>query len=239
MGRGSLLTMAVWLCVAFGAAAEPITLAFTEFYPITRTESGLPAGPGLDVARRLTAGLDVDPMPQVVPLRRLLLMAQSRPMIIAALIRNTSREEHFRWVGELYRDSLVMVTRKPNPRIDDLEAARRLGTIGVTLGGVAQALLEERHFTNVEPSQDMVAQARKLANGRIDAWCGLTQSVRQSWELTGNASDEIEMGAEIIPVSIWITASLSVPVEVVEELRRRFAQMQRGGELDKLLSGLR
>ena len=239
MGGKTLLTVAVLSGFAFGAAAEPVTLAFTEFYPVTRTENGQPAGPGLDVARKLTEGLSVEIMPEATPLRRLMVMTETKPFIVAALVRTSAREDRFRWIGELYRDSLVMVTRKPHARIDDLDSARRLGHIGVTLGGVAQSMLEERHFHNVEPSQDMTAQARKLANGRVDAWCGLKQSVRESWTVIGKETDDLEIGAEIVPVSIWIAASLPVPIEMVEEMRRRFAQMQRDGTLDRILAGLR
>jgi polar amino acid transport system substrate-binding protein len=240
MGRRTLLTVAVLLGVARGAAAaEPIALVFSEFYPITRTENGQPAGPGLEVARRVIGTLDVTPAGSMTPLRRLLMMSESQPIVIAALVRTASRDEHFQWIGELYRDSLVMVTRKPRGRIDDLETARKLGRIGVNLGGIAEALLREQHFTNLETSQDMTAEARKLASGRIEAWCGLRQSVRESWNAIGGDADDIDMGAEIIPVSIWMAASPSVPAEMVEEMRRRFAQLQRGGELDRILAGLR
>ena len=120
-----------------------------------------------------------------------------------------------------------------------LEQARRLDHVGVTLGGIAETLLEERHFTNIEPSLDMTAQARKLANGRVDAWCGLKQSASQAWELIGRDPSDMEMGAEILPVSIWIAASLPVPPDLVEELRRRFAALQRDGTIARIFSGLR
>jgi hypothetical protein len=132
-----------------------------------------------------------------------------------------------------------MATVKPHPRIDTLDEARRIGHIGVTLGGIAQAMLEERHFTNVEPSLDMTAQARKLAGQRVDAWCGLRQSVNQAWNLIGGDPAGIETGAELVPVSIWIAASLPVPAELVEELRRRFAEAKRNGTLDRIFASLR
>jgi polar amino acid transport system substrate-binding protein len=237
--RGLALIAAVFLGVARAAAAEPLTLAFTEFYPVTRTENGRPAGPGIELARILTEGLAVRFGAEAVPLRRLMSLTEARPMIVIALVRTARREERFRWIGELYRDSLVMATRKPNPRIESLDQARGLGRIGVTLGGIAQAMLEERHFTNIEPSLDMTAQARKLANGRVDAWCALRQSARDAWNSTGLPAEEIEMGAEIETVSIWMAASLPVPPETVEELRRRFAQLQRDGTVERIFKGLR
>jgi len=240
MGRGTLLTVAVLLGVALRTvAAEPAALVFSEFYPISRTENGHPAGPGIEVAKRVVGTLPIAPVTTMTPLRRLLAMSDSHPIVIAALVRIPKRDAHFQWIGELYRDSLVMVTRKERGRIDDLEAARGLGRIGVNLGGVSQALLEERRFTNVETAQDMTSEARKLASGRIDAWCGLRQSARESWKAIGGNPDDIVMGAEIIPVSIWMAASPSVPVDMVEEMRRRFAQLQRDGELDRILAGLR
>ncbi len=239
MGRLAL-TVAVFLGIARAAMAdEPVTLAFTEFYPVTRTENGHPAGPGIELARRLAEGLPIHLNDEATPLRRLLALTDSRPIIVVALIRTAPRETQFHWIGELYRDSLVMVTVKPHPRIDTLEQARRLGHIGVTLGGIAETLLEERHFSNIEPSLDMTAQARKLANGRVDAWCGLKQSANQAWELIGRDPRDMEMGAEILPASIWIAASLPVPPDLVEELRRRFAALQRDGTLARIFNGLR
>ena len=234
------LTVAVFLGLArAAAAAEPIGLVFTEFYPVTRTEAGHAAGPGIELARRLIEGLPVRLNEEAVPLRRLLAMTEARPLVVVALVRTAPREDKFRWIGELYRDSLVMATKKPHPRIDSLDEARRVGRVGVTLGGIAQALLEDQHFTNVEPSLDMTAQARKLAGRRVDAWCGLRQSVRQAWETTGSDAGEIETGAELMPVSIWMAASLPVPAELVDQLRRRFAELQRDGTADRILASLR
>lgn len=237
--RGLVLTVVVFLGAACAAAAEPAALVFSEFYPVSRTENGRPAGPGIELARKLTEGLPVRFETQSLPLRRLLSMAEARPLIVVALLRSPEREEQFRWIGELYRDSLVMATRKPNARIDDLEQARALGHIGVTLGGIAEALLQERHFTNVEPLLDMTAQARKLANGRVDAWCALRGSARHAWDSIGQPAENIEMGAELMPASIWLAASLPVPPELVEELRRRFAEARRDGTLGRIFAGLR
>lgn len=237
--RRLAFTMAVFLGLAQAAAADPITLAFTEFYPVTRTENGHPAGPGIEFARRLVDGLPIRLEPEAVPLRRLMTMTQARPMIIIALGRTAAREQEFRWIGELYRDSLVMVTKKPRPRIDTLEQARRLDHIGVTLGGIAQGMLENQHFTNIEPSLDMMAQARKLAGGRVDAWCALRLSARSAWSALGRDASDVEVGAELVPVSIWMAASLPVPAELVEELRRRFADLQRDGTAGQIFSGLR
>ena len=237
--RGLALTVAVFLGVARTAAADPVALAFTEFYPVTHTENGLPAGPGIELARRLTEGLPIRLNTEAVPLRRLLSMAEVRPMIVIALVRSARREEQFRWIGELYGDSLVMVTKRPHARLDSLDQARRLDHIGVTLGGIAETILREQHFTNIEPSLDMTAQARKLANDRVDAWCALRQSARQAWAETGRDPGDLEIGAEITPAPIWMAASLSVPPEMVEELRRRFADLQRDGTLGRIFAELR
>jgi polar amino acid transport system substrate-binding protein len=233
--------IAVWFGLASLAAAgaEPVMLAFTEFYPITHTEDGHPAGAGVGLAERLTMGLPIRLNPEAIPLRRLLMMTEARPIIVAALIRTPKREEQFHWIGELYRDSLVMVTKAPNRRIDTLQDARALGHIGVTLGGIAETLLEERHFTNYEASLDMLSQARKLASGRVDAWCALKQSARTAWVAAGEDATSLEMGADLVPASIWMAASLSVPPEIVAELRRRFALSASDGTLDTLLASLR
>lgn len=238
--RGLILAVAICLGAAIGtAAAESVHLVFSEFYPVTYTEKGQPAGPGIELARRLTEGLPVEFHAQSTPLRRMLTMTPAHQMIVAALIRTKKREDDFTWIGELYEDSLVMVTKKPNPRIDDLEKARAMARIGVTLGGVAEALLRERKFTNIETSLDMKAQARKLASNRVEGWCALAQSARTAWLATGSDSAELQMGPEIMPVSIWIAVSKTVPPDMVAEIRKRFAGLQRDGTLDRLMGDLR
>ena len=237
--RGLIVAVTLYLGAAGAMAADKVQLVFSEFYPISHTEKGQPAGPGVELMRELTKGLPVEFHTQSTPLKRMLVMAPSRPLIVAALIRTSRRETDFDWIGELYRDSLVMVTAKPNPRIDDLEQARSLGHIGVTLGGVAEALLRERKFTNFEASLDMTAQARKLASNRVDGWCALRQSARSAWRVTGHDPADLQMGPEIMDVSIWIAASKSVPREMVAELKRRFAALDRNGTLAAELGELR
>ena len=206
---------------------------------VTHTVNGQPAGPGIELARKLTEGLPVELHSQSTPLRRMLAMTSLHPTIIVALIRTSRREKDFDWIGELYSDSLVMVTKKPHPRIDTLEQARSLNHIGVTLGGVAEAMLREGKFTNFEASLDMTAQARKLASNRVDGWCALRQSARTAWQLTGHDPAELQIGREILPTSIWIAASKSVPRPMVAELRRRFTALERDGTIDRLMADLR
>ncbi|HMA51456.1 MAG TPA: transporter substrate-binding domain-containing protein [Magnetospirillaceae bacterium] len=239
--RGLIFAVAMCLGAAIGnaAKAESVQLAFTEFYPVTYTDKGQPAGPGVEFAKLLVEGLPVELHSQSTPLRRMLALTPTHQMIVAALIRTKKREQDFNWIGELYSDSLVMVTRKPNPRIDDLEKARTMTRIGVTLGGVAEALLHERKFTNVEASLDMKAQARKLASNRVEGWCALRQSAKAAWLTTGHDADELQIGSEIVPASIWIAVSRSVPPPMVAELKKRFAHLQQDGTLDRLMGDLR
>jgi hypothetical protein len=236
-----LLALAISLAAAVFPAvgAEPVQLTFSEFYPITHTAHGQPAGPGIELVRKLTEGLPVELHSQSTPLKRMLALTPFHPTIVIALIRTSRREKDFDWIGELYNDSLVMVTKKPHARIEALDQARSLSHIGVTLGGVAEALLREQKFTNIEASLDMTAQARKLASNRVDGWCALRQSARTAWEATGHDPAELQMGPEILPASIWIAASKTVPPEMVTELRRRFATLERDGTLDRMMGDLR
>src|SRR5579859_4434671 len=97
--RGLIFVLAICLgtAIATMAAADSIELAFTEFYPVTYTDKGQPAGPGVAVARKLVEALPVALHSQSTPLRRMLSLISSRPMIVAAVIRTDKREQDFTW----------------------------------------------------------------------------------------------------------------------------------------------
>ena len=192
-------------------------------------ESGIPKGSAFTVARAVTEGLDVIIRPDPVPLRRVNFEADKTPFLIAAIVRNAERDHRYQWIGQLCVDPLVFATRAPNRRVDTLEEARGLRSIAVAAGASNETFLREQGFANIDPAADLPLEVRRLAEGHDDGWFAFRQGALEEWKKAGYDPAELRFGAPIVPMTIWMAASLAVPEELVATLRARFAEKVKDG----------
>ncbi len=226
----SLLTLAALrTLIAAGAAAEPVTLEYSDIPPFSYLADGQPTGPGLTLARSITAGLGIPFRRQLVPIRRINFEAANAPLIVAAIVRTPQRDELYQWIGKLCSDPFVMVTRAPTPAVDSLEDARNLNLIAVVAGASNEALLLSQGLTNLDVAGSIELEVRRLAEGHDDAWFAPGRSALFAWKAAGHDPAQLRLGAPLTPMEIWMAASKSVPEPIVQTLRERFDEQVRSG----------
>jgi polar amino acid transport system substrate-binding protein len=215
--------------IAASAAAEPVTLEYSEIPPFSYVSEGQPSGPALTLARTITSGLGIPFRRQLVPIRRINFEAASAPLIVAAIVRTPQRDALYRWIGKLCSDPFVMVTRAPTPAVDSLDEARKLNLIAVVSGASNEALLLAQGLTNLDVAASIELEVRRLAEGHDDAWFAPGRSALFAWEAAGHDPAQLRLGAPVAPMEIWMAASKSVPEPVFQTLRDRFAEQVRSG----------
>lgn len=143
----------------------------TEDYPPYNYESdGRMTGMSVDLLRLMWQEMGVPEQPiRLVPWARGYKIVQEQPgSALFAMSRNEERENLFKWVGPITVNRHVLVTRADRGiRIGALDAAKayRIGTI---LEDVADSLLVQAGFENLERVSDFRLNLRKLDAGRID-----------------------------------------------------------------------
>jgi polar amino acid transport system substrate-binding protein len=227
--RVSLPVLAAIFGLGGGASAEPVRLDYFELPPYSYVQDDEPQGSAFTVARAIIAGLDVVIQPDHVPLRRVNFEADKSPFLVAAIVRTEERESRFQWIGRLCTDPFVIATRVPSPPIDTLDQARKLKSIAVMAGASNEAFLREHGFTNIDPASSLPLEVRRVAEGHDDGWFAFRNGALHEWKRAGYDPAELRFGAPIVPMTIWMAASLAVPDELVATLRSRFAEKVKDG----------
>lgn len=227
--RGGLPILAASFIFGGPVFAEPVRLDYFELPPYSYEQQGGPQGSAFTVARTLVDGLDIAMPPDHVPLRRVNFEADKTPFLVAAIVRTEERENRFQWIGRLCTDPFLFATRSPDPPIDTLEQARALKSIAVMAGGSNEAVLRERGFTNLDPASNLPLEVRRVAEGHDDGWFAFRNGALHEWKRAGYDPAELRFGAPIVPMTIWMAASLTVPADLVATLRSRFAEKVKDG----------
>lgn len=235
--KGRILAMAgMLLCT--GAGADDIKAQYANFRPVSFVQDGVPQGPAIALTRMLIENLPISIATSPLPMKRIIADLKTEPFISVAIARTPDREADFIWIGELYTDHIVIATQSPMPRVDSIEDARKLAHLGVTMGSASEIFLRGQKFANLELNRDYETQLKKLQEHRTDGWCAFHTTLLASAELSGLGTANLQIGAPLAPVSIWIAASKSVPPEIIATLRQRFDRLRENGTLAALFAGL-
>jgi polar amino acid transport system substrate-binding protein len=144
---------------------------FTEEYPPYNFEvEGEMRGISVDLLRLIWKEMGVAEQPiHLVPWARGYRMVQDRPgTVLFAMSRTEEREEMFQWVCPITVNRQVLIARADRDiRIDSLEEAKKY-RIGTILEDVADNLLNEAGFQNLQQVSNFDLNLRKLDAGRID-----------------------------------------------------------------------
>lgn len=149
-----------------------------------------------------------------------------------ALYRNPAREPDYAWIVETHK--VVNVFSTLDRRIDSLDEARALGSIGVEEGAAMDVLLTEQAFANLQRVDRPEINAQKLAAGRIDAWA-LTRSLAHwTWRSAGMERPLVS-GAPITVSPVYIVGNRDTEPEVVDAYRKAVDEMRSDGSLERIL----
>jgi polar amino acid transport system substrate-binding protein len=168
---GILIVLAAFSGPAMAELAATDLRYFTEEYPpYNFQEEGEMQGISVDLLRLIWEEMAVAEQPiRVVPWARGYRNVQERPgTVLFAMGRTEEREEMFQWVCPITVNRQVLIARADRDiRIDSLEDAKKY-RIGTILEDVADNLLNEAGFENLQQVNNFDLNVRKLDAGRID-----------------------------------------------------------------------
>ena len=199
--RRGVLQWPLLLAPGLAAATRPPAL-------IAGLVSGLNE-PGLPIAQKVGQLLAHAPLqgPDWMPWARAVATAAQGNSLIFPLARAPERESAWQWLAPLAQDQLVLVVAPESARsLADPAALHRL-RVGAIRSSFILARLQEFGFRLPELAPTELANAKKLALGRIDAWATVRSVALADMHrayLPGQAQ-LLTLGHE--PISLWLAAS--------------------------------
>jgi polar amino acid transport system substrate-binding protein len=206
---------------------------------ISETENGLGSGPAAELVQDLARAIGIDPAVRILPFQRAVMALDQGGTLYPALLRTPQREGRYIWIGEVFTDRAVFLTRRGAPVVSTLEAARRLGRINVMRGSELQSMLQSFGVTDIEPSNSEVDIARLLNAGRIDGWFGPRAVARATWSGLNFDAADLQAGDTFATLPFWITVSNDTPGETVARLRTAYRMMVQDGRYRRIIAPLK
>lgn len=148
-----------------------------------------------------------------MPWARALLTAAEGNCLLFPLARTPEREASWQWLAPLARDRIVLVLPPGLAhRGQQLADLRRLRT-GAVRSAFLVARLTALGFQHVDVAPAELANARKLALGRIEAWATVA-----SVAAAMGANGHLPAGVQIVPLehnpfTMWLAASSDLNTE--------------------------
>lgn len=217
-------------------STEPLRLLTEELPPLSFQVNGELTGLSVALVREIQRRLDDDRPIQLMPWARAYHSLMERPDVaLFSTARSAEREDLFQWVGPLANLSFVFYKRADSPlTLDSLEDARKLATIATYRNDVREEFLLNRGFTNLDSATKLVSGARKLLEGRVDAWLDSNLSAPSVIESLGYPADSIERLLVAHSEPLYIAFSAETPPETVARWQRTLDDMARDGSFARL-----
>jgi polar amino acid transport system substrate-binding protein len=223
-----------------GAKKQSIPLKiFTEDSPPANyARNGKPAGMAVDIVTEILNRLGKEATIEIVPWARGYRMALKRPNVaLFSTTRLPQREKLFKWVGPLYIQRWGFYAKKGSKiKINSLEDAKKVGSIGTYLNDAKQQFLTKKGFTNLITTNKNTSNIRHLLKGDIDLWVSSDFNVPYLAHQAGVSPDQLELVFAFKNVENYIAFSNRTQDATIAAWRRVFAAMQRDGTFDRIAS---
>ncbi|WP_426198683.1 substrate-binding periplasmic protein [Pseudomonas sp. DC3200b2] len=225
--------------MASRALAQPIE-AVTEESSYSYMEDGKVAGPATSVVTTVLerAGLSEYHL-AMYPWARAYDIALGEPnVLIFPIIRTPEREAHFKWVGEFEEIQTVLYKlRERSDLVIAQLADAQEHNLGVVRDDVRHQYLRGNGFTRLVISATPMDNLRKLLAGQVDMVPLSPRDARRFCEELGMPFENLEavMPLSQITVHAYLAFSLGTSDELVRRAVEAFRQLQRDGELKRLM----
>jgi polar amino acid transport system substrate-binding protein len=222
------------------ASGEPMPIqiigAARPPYVIERDGQG--SGPAVEILRQIAPAAGIDPAVRILPFQRAIMALDQGGTIYPALLRTPQRETRYIWIGEVFSDRAVFMTRRGSPVVNGLEVARRLGQINVMRGSELHGMLQSFGLTDIESSNSEADIARLLRAGRIDGWFTPRAVGRATWKMLAFDPADLQDGETFALLPFWIAASANLPAETVTRLRAAYRSLRNDGRYRRIIAPL-
>jgi polar amino acid transport system substrate-binding protein len=227
----TLFLLATWMETA---AAAPLYITTEHLPPSSmRGADGVITGRATDKIRELMARTGTEYQIDLLPWKRALMMAQTRPhTCVYSASRTPDREALFKWVGPTDEAEWQFWGRADHSfPLNTLDDARKL-RIGTYLGDARDEYLRNRGF-NVDAVSNDLVNPHKLLLNRIDLWA---VGIRNGAAFPGHPdwSDKVVPLMVFHRVKVYLACHPSMPDEQVDKLNATLAEMRRDGTFARI-----
>ncbi len=150
------------------------------------------------------------------------------------------RAELFKLVGPITSFKIVFIALKKNGIVlEDLESAKKISRIGTLRDTLAEKILIENNFQNLDIFCAGLGNIDKLFHDRVDLICGNDLNIYKVVREEGYDVDNIEVVLEIVSRDLYIAFSKSTLDSIITDWQNVLNSMKEDGTYSKILTKYR
>lgn len=209
-----------------------------EARPSSFEEEGVIKGFSVEIAKEVARRIGYPTLKiHLLPFRRAIYVPrQQSGVVLTNIVRNRSRENHYKWLYKTTDISSHYVTKSPGISYTH-ETAAKLNLVGVFSGSAVHIALKKQKGVNIRAARDEQTNLKMLMAGRIDAWYSSTVLIRGALlNLPSISWKDLVIGERVGNIiSVYAAASLDMPDEEVLKWRKAFETLKEDGTYQTIM----
>lgn len=228
----SILTIFIFIITSISIHSQTLKI-YTEIAPPDQfiDKNGKLNGFGVEVVNEIQKRLGINFPIEATSWSWAYNKSQKEDNIILFSVTKTfERTPLFQWVGPINEDKFgFYATKDSKLKIEGLEDAKKVKSIGVYANDVRAQFLLEKEFKNLDQAYDQIANYKKLYTGRIDMMAGSLSSFSEEAKLAGFNGDDFKLLYVFMKAELYITFSKKMSHETVELWKKALEGMKKDG----------
>lgn len=221
---------------ALPVMAQELSIYCEESQPLQYTQDGKLVGFSAELVREIQRRIGSHETIQVVPWARGLYELDHSPnTLLFSVARTAERNPKYRWIGPITERTYAFYARaNDNIKINSLDDARKVPSIGVYRNDVRDQTLTKLGFTNLDRADNNVVNLRKLMLGRLTLFAGSVPQTESQTRAAGFSPSEIKPIFVFLRSQLYVAASLSTDPAVVARWNKALDDMKKDQSFQKL-----
>ncbi|NNL75231.1 MAG: transporter substrate-binding domain-containing protein, partial [Desulfobacterales bacterium] len=168
---------------------------------------------------------------QVVPWARGYNMTLADPNVaLFSTTRLPQRENLFKWVGPLYRQTWGFYAKKGTKiRIASMQEAKSIARIGTYYKDAKEQYLKKQGFNNLVSTNNNLSNVKRLIQGGIDLWVSSDFNMPYLANQAGISADKLELVYAFRVVDNFIAFSAQTSDKIVQAWQHTLDEIKKDG----------
>lgn len=220
---------------AVAAGPAPLKLMVGDMAPYSMAAGTVGPGSMVEITQALAQRMGMPMEVQFYPWTRALAMVSLAPRtLVLPLTRTAERENKYRWLLKLYRQTFIFVGQRGNPQLGD--PAQLLHARLVVLRGTPhKRLLQDAGYTDISECATVRECIRMVKKGIADASFGAEDTHRSAASMDGNKAAEFSYSPVFRQDDVWLAGSLDFTEEEARKWRTTMETLRSDGTIARIM----
>ncbi len=231
MGKNIIMAVA-WLLLPLLCSAQTLNI-YCEENAQYRGPDGKFVGLDIEIVSELQKRVGNTDQIQLVPWTRGLKYLDTAPnTLLFSMARSKERNDLYQWIGPMSQ-AIYGFYAKSNTTVvvNNLDDARKVGSIGVYRNDVRDKFLTNLGFNNLDRTSNNESNLRKLMAGRVDLIASSAFGIRVETKMAGYNMKDVKFVYAFLKLPIYIAASKQTDPKIIANWNAALESMKKDGTL--------